>query len=398
MPPRLPSRRWPPIVGRAAVGLALAGLGSASAACTTNPSPPPPPPPASPSTQITFADQLSNFNSDRFMRADGWKCGSPFDCGWRGDHVQLDGDLMTLKLDDTPTQGFPYASGEYRTKGFYGHGCYEVSFKPVAVSGVVSSFFTFAGPYDNGGNGRHNEIDIEFLGYDTTRMQANFWTNDDAYANGHEVLLELGFDASRELHVYGFKWTGDGIEWWVDGVLLYAVENSQTDPTPDENESLHKMFLNLWPVDATAFGWAGKFMYPGAPLRSHYDWLRYTSGDACSMTTPPPPPTPIGDPSAMHVSWLTMSLRSQGAQASAQVTILDGNQRPVSGVTVTGQWSGIVTGGDTSRVTGPDGSALFYSNSTPLLGAFLFCVGSAAKLGMTYDDDANLETCDAISR
>jgi hypothetical protein len=31
----------------------------------------------------------------------------------------------------------------------------------------VSAFFTFAGPYDNGGNGRHNEIDVEFLGYDT---------------------------------------------------------------------------------------------------------------------------------------------------------------------------------------------------------------------------------------
>jgi endo-1,3-1,4-beta-glycanase ExoK len=54
----------------------------------------------------------------------------------------------------------------------------------VAESGVVSSFFTFAGPFDNGGNGKHNEIDIEFLRFDTRTFQVNFWTNDDTYAGG----------------------------------------------------------------------------------------------------------------------------------------------------------------------------------------------------------------------
>jgi beta-glucanase (GH16 family) len=90
--------------------------------------------------------------------------------------------------------------------------------------------FTFAGPYDNGGNGKHNEIDIEFLGSDTSVVQLNFWTNDDTYASANEALVELGFDASQAFHAYGFKWTSTGIGWYLDGNLIYQAYDSAANP------------------------------------------------------------------------------------------------------------------------------------------------------------------------
>src|SRR5215204_83826 len=158
------------------------------------------PTPTQPPAQSSFNDSFDGFNSSRWAKADGWTNGSPFDNAWRADHVNFANSLMTLTLDNLAYLGEPYSSGEYRTTGFHGYGCYEVNFKPVAQPGAVTTFFTFAGPYDNGGNGKHNEIDIEFLGYDTTKFQANYWTNDDTYTNGHEYEVNLGFDASQAFH------------------------------------------------------------------------------------------------------------------------------------------------------------------------------------------------------
>ncbi|HEX2572761.1 MAG TPA: family 16 glycosylhydrolase [Polyangia bacterium] len=381
-------------VGAVCLVLSCTPPGSLSQEAKPQPTTPPP------TALGSFTDHLTALNTDRWIRADGWRYPSPFDCGWRADHVQFDGNVMTLELDDTQTSGAPYSSGEYHSTGFYAYGCYEARFKPIAASGVVSSFFTFAGPNDNGGNGKHNEIDIEFLGYNTSWLQANFWTNDDAYANGHEKMINLGFDATAAFHTYGFKWTSTGIEWWIDGARVHAVADSAADPTPKATESLQRIISNAWPVDSTASGWAGTFVYPGAPLGAPYDWIRYTSGESCSMTqaAPPPPTSQTGDPSVMHTDTITMSLISRNTQAAALVTVRNGLGQPVVGATVTGQWSGLVTGGDLSKVTGTDGSALFYSARSSQSGTFVFCTTGAALSGMTYDATANVETCDTVTK
>jgi len=361
----------------------------------------PTPKPTIPAAQGSFFDPLDAYDTARWAKADGWKNGSPFDNAWRADHVIFSGGQMSIILDNQAYLGEPYSSGEYRTTGFYGYGCYEASFQPVAQPGVVTSFFTFAGPYDNGGNGKHNEIDIEFLGYDTTKFQANFWTNDDSYTNGHEYTIHLGFDASQALHTYGFKWTSTGITWYVDGAAVYSVASTPADPTPKVSDSLHKIMMNVWPVDSTASGWAGTFVYPGTPLIAKYDWVRYTAGEDCSMVGSPPPsptPTPGGSPTVMRVHSIVMALASRNAQATAKVTVLNSAGQPVSGATVKGAWSGLVTNGDGSKVTGADGSALFYSGRSNSSGTFTFCVTSVTKSGMTYDPSANGETCVSVSK
>ena len=235
----------------------------------------------------SFVDQLGTYDRQRWIKADRWTNGSPFDNAWRADHVIHDGaaGIMSLRLSNRAYLGQPYSSGEYRTRGFHGYGCYEARFRPIGQPGVVTSFFTFAGPYDNGGNGRHNEIDVEFLGKDTTMVQFNFWTNDDAYGSHNERVLQLGFDAADAAHNYGFRWFDGGLEWYVDGNLVDSFYDTEAVRTPKPSDSYQKIMMNVWPVDDTASGWAGTFSYEGV-RNATYEWVRYDASPDCGFTGP----------------------------------------------------------------------------------------------------------------
>jgi len=357
--------------------------------------PAPKPPPASGS----FTDHFDAYDAARWSKADGWKNGSPFDNAWLADHVAVANGKLDLRLDDVAALGEPYSSGELRTNGYHGYGCYEASLKPVMVPGVVTSLFTFAGPYDNGGNGRHNEIDVEFLGDKPGQVQLNFWTNDDAYASRNEVLLDLGFDPAAAFHRYGFKWTATGIEWFVDGNLVYTAFDTASNPTPKATESLQKIMVNAWPVDETAALWAGQFRYPGTPLHAEYQWIRHIAGSACSLAEPPAePPPPSGNASTVSIRDIALTLDARATQVIARVSVVDGLGRAVSGAAVKGQWSGVIVSGDTERTTDAGGTAVFYSSRSRTPGSVRFCVLDVGASGLTYAAPDNVEDCEVITK
>ncbi len=179
----------------------------------------------------TFADVSSVFEC-----SDGWTNGSMFNCTWRKANVSFSDGSMKLKIDiDGTGEGvIPYSGAEFRSKGFYGYGMYEVVMKPIKNDGVVSSFFTYTGPSDNN---PWDEIDIEFLGKDTTSVQFNYYTNGKG---NHEYIYELGYDASEEFHTYGFDWQADKITWYVDGEAVYSADEN-IPSTPG------KIMMNVWP-------------------------------------------------------------------------------------------------------------------------------------------------------
>jgi hypothetical protein len=237
-----------------------------------------------------FFDDMCTYEQYRWDKADGWGNSGIFNCAWRADHITHNSAdcIMEIRLDDQPCpggcSGYPYASGEYRTDGFHGYGCYEARFKAPPNSGVVTSFFTYAkSPYDvpPGYAADHNEIDIEILGKDTTKVQTNFYTNGDV---GHEAIYSLGFDAAQGFHTYGFKWTSQGIWWYADGAELRHVANSPSNPTPNENDTPHRVMLNMWPVTSAGAPWAGPFVYPGQPIHGHFDWVKFTPGEDCAVS------------------------------------------------------------------------------------------------------------------
>ena len=358
------------------------------------------PRPKPPAVAGSFEDNFGSYDSTRWSKADGWKNGSPFDNAWLADHVTVAGGLLDLRLENVAMLGEPYSSGELRTNGYYGYGCYEASFKPIMVPGVVTALFTYAGPYDNGGNGKHNEIDIEFLGNLPGYVQLNFWTNDDAYASSNEKLIFLGSsDFTDSYHRYGFRWTSTGIDWFVDGKLLYSVTDSRSNPTPKAVESLQKIMVNAWPVDETAVLWAGKFNYPGTPLHATYEWVRHIAGEDCDLTLPPATtPPPPGDPGTMLVGDIALALNSQATQVIARVSVVDGLGQQVQGATVTGRWSGAITTGDTTRTTDAAGIATFYSSRSRTSGEVRFCVAGISHGSLVHDPEADREDCDVITK
>ena len=204
--------------------------------------------------------------SDKMEIADGWSNGGMFDCTWSKDNVSFYDGKMNLSIKGNSWSG--YTAAEYRTQQAFGFGMYDVSMKPIKNDGVVSSFFTYTGPSDGT---VWDEIDIEFLGKDTTKVQFNYYTNG---VGNHEYVYDLGFDASQSFHQYGFYWDSNSITWYVDKKPVYtATQNIPQTPG--------KIMMNVW--NGTGVDeWLNR--YNGvAPLTAQYDWISYTKPSTSSQ-------------------------------------------------------------------------------------------------------------------
>jgi len=214
-----------------------------------------------------YADLTRDFRSvsDKFEISGGWSNGSMFNCTWKNENCVFEDGKMYLIIDNDPTgTDIPYSGGEFRTKDFYSFGYYEVTMKPITNDGVVSSFFTYTGPSDNN---PWDEIDIEFLGKDTTKVQFNYFTNGKG---NHEYLYDLGFNAAEEFHDYGFDWQPDSITWYVDGEAVYtATENIPQTPG--------KIMMNAWPGIGVR-DWLNEFD-GNVPLKAEYLTVKYKESE-----------------------------------------------------------------------------------------------------------------------
>ena len=95
----------------------------------------------------------------------------------------------------------------------------------------------------------------------------------------------------------------------------------------------------------------------------------------------------------MYVFDITMSGRRTGANryAIAVVTIRDTDGNPVSGATVSGDWSGAVSR-SVSGTTGNDGTVSLQSPTIKKSGTFIFTVTDVTKSGFTYNPSLNNKT------
>lgn len=228
------------------------------------PTPTPAPTPTPVITNI-FTAELSAHDSTLFLKSDGYTNGGCFNNGWKADHVSFSNGNMILTLDNMSSSGKPYSSGEYKTKSLYGYGTLEARIKTASCEGIVAgSLFIYTGPTD--GN-QWDEIDIEFLGKDSTKMQTNYFTNG---IGSHEATISLGFDASAAFHIYKIEWQSNSIRWFVDGVLVHT-ENGSKGALPT---TPGRIMANLWPGTGLDY-WLGSFAYHG-PVCVYYDYIKYT--------------------------------------------------------------------------------------------------------------------------
>ena len=209
---------------------------------------------------------FANGKSKWFQTADNYSNGDMFNVMWRKANCTFENGKMQLIIDKDPlSTAIPYSGAEYRSKGFYGYGRYEVTMKAIKNDGVVSSFFTYTGPSDNN---PCDEIDIEILGKDNTKVQFNYYTSGKG---NHEYMYDLGFDASEDFHTYAFEWHKDKIVWFVDGKEAYTAD--QTIPvTPS------KIMMNVW-CGKGVDGWLKKFDDSKLPLTAEYQSISFTAFD-----------------------------------------------------------------------------------------------------------------------
>ncbi len=195
-----------------------------------------------------------------FFASDGWTNGSCFDCGWYKQNTSFDGGVLNLTIDKDHSGKYNYSGAEYRTADTYHYGYYETSMQAIKNDGVVSSFFTYTGPSENN---PWDEIDIEILGKDTTKVQFNYYTNG---VGNHEYMYDLGFDASEGFHTYGFDWQPDHITWYVDGKEVYTAYNNIPS-------TAGRIMMNVWPGIGVN-DWLKPFN-GNTPLTARYQWVTY---------------------------------------------------------------------------------------------------------------------------
>ena len=212
--------------------------------------------------------------------SDGYSNGGPFGVDWNKENVVFDAESKTMELS-VSKQGNKYFGGEIKTIGTVGavqYGYFGCEMKPSGVLGTASTFFTYTGEYENN---PHDEIDIEFLGKDTTKVQFNYFVNG---VGGHEYMFDLGFDASEEYHHYGFYWDEESIVWYVDHAPVYAVKG-------EVPSSPQRLYANAWAGNRSDEGimdWMGSVDENDLPATVSYREITvaYLNGSGLDVPAP----------------------------------------------------------------------------------------------------------------
>lgn len=162
---------------------------------------------------------------------------------FKPENVVVTENNIELHFKNVITTVRPYTSGALVTKNKYLYGKFKVELRPSNISGIITGVFLHR-------NSPHQEIDIEFLGKDTTKMLVNVFFNPGIEGSkleygyrGTPVAINLGFDASENYHLYEIHWEKDSIKWLVDGNIVY--ERIMYVPTPIPYLPM-EFNINLW--------------------------------------------------------------------------------------------------------------------------------------------------------
>ncbi|HAS33104.1 MAG: glycoside hydrolase [Paracoccus sp.] len=159
------------------------------------------------------------------------------------DRLSFSNDGVRIVLDDGAGNGRRLTSGAFASSRSFTHGWFQADVRAAAGPGLITGFFLHrASP--------RQEIDIEILGTDPTRMLTNVYFNPGEAGTAMEFgyrgaphWIDLGFDATQDFHEYAIWWTADRIVWLVDGRPVH--ERASWEPTPIPHLPM-RLHANLW--------------------------------------------------------------------------------------------------------------------------------------------------------
>ncbi|MFG3398900.1 MULTISPECIES: family 16 glycosylhydrolase [Streptomyces] len=156
----------------------------------------------------------------------------------------------TLTLREEASKVRDLTGAAIASRSSFTYGTFGARLRVPAGSGLVTGLFLHR-------NGPRQEIDIEILGRDTTRMLVNVFYNPGIPGTkleygyrGTPTVIDLGFDASKTFHHYEIDWQPDYIRWRVDGATVH--ERVLWNPTPIPDQPL-EFNVNLWSSESTEF-------------------------------------------------------------------------------------------------------------------------------------------------
>ena len=184
----------------------------------------------------TFPSNQSQFSKENF------RLSSELDTGFQ------------LDITNSSHEDKKYLSSSIVSKKQFLYGSFEISMKPIKGEGIISAFFLHR-------NDPWQEIDIEFLGHDMTKILLNVYYNPGEVntkynygVRGTPILIDLGFDASEDFHNYRIEWEYHEIRWYVDDKIIHVRKSWTPTPIPTLPMAI---YVNAWITNSEEL--AGKF-------------------------------------------------------------------------------------------------------------------------------------------
>ena len=81
------------------------------------------------------------------------------------------------------------------------------------------------------------------------------------------LIVNLGFDAESDFHIYDVEWTPSGVKFFGDGALLRTWTTNIARLTLPQN-----ILLTIWASSAAT--WAGPLTATYAPTSADVDWIK----------------------------------------------------------------------------------------------------------------------------
>lgn len=201
---------------------------------------------------------LDRFDSpsphERWYVSDGWSNGDYMENDWQATQIRSGEGGLKLILDKA-SEGAkkPLSSGEIRTIKEFRYGYFEARLRVPRDPGLIAGFFTYA---DRKGGVKPNEIDIEFVGRDTRRVELTLHVD----GKPSHTKIRLPFDAAEGLHAYAFDWQPGYVRWYVDGKMVHEVVGGPASRLTRPQQ----LFFDLWST-RQLHHWAGEVNMARAP-------------------------------------------------------------------------------------------------------------------------------------
>ncbi|HEY2410067.1 MAG TPA: glycoside hydrolase family 16 protein [Polyangiaceae bacterium] len=182
--------------------------------------------------------------------------------------------VLTMSLTAAPSgSAKPYLGVELRSINTLTYGKVSARMRFATGSGVVSGLVLFYTPFPNCD---WNEIDIEHLGNSSNSSQLNAMVftgvpvancTTSVTPTQDPLVVDLGFDAESDFHLYDIEWTPESVKYFADGALLRTwTANIDRLKLPET------ILLTIWASSAAS--WAGPINASSAPTSAEVDWIK----------------------------------------------------------------------------------------------------------------------------